>query len=165
MNRKPTLRKTQFHAGIFFSSLLLCFIAAGLGYFLTNEGVRVWYPKLLKPSLNPPNWVFGPVWGVLYTMMAVAWYKIRIKPITTDIKVANAFFVLQLILNVLWSYAFFYRHSPVLGLTVIAILWLMILITTLLFARQSTTAAWLMVPYLLWVSFASYLNFSIWLLN
>ncbi len=164
-HRTISHKKTKFQAGIFFTSLLLCIAASGIGYLLTKDPVKFWYPSLVKPALNPPNWIFGPVWTLLYTLMAIAWYKIRIKPLTTDIKVANTFFVLQLIVNVLWSYMFFARESPALGLLTIAIMWVLILITTLLFFRQSRAAGWLMIPYLLWVSFASYLNFNIWLLN
>ncbi|MFN0048696.1 MAG: TspO/MBR family protein [Cytophagales bacterium] len=160
-----THKTAKFRSGVFFSCLLLCVVVSGIGYFLTKDPVRYWYPLLDKPALNPPNWVFGPVWTVLYTMMAVAWYNIRIKPLTTDIKVANTFFIIQLIFNALWSYSFFTLQSPILGLVTIAILWLLILFTSFLFFRQSKFAGWLMVPYLLWVSFASYLNFTIWLIN
>ncbi len=158
-------KKSSFHAAKLFISLLTCFAAGFIGYLFTNESVHGWYLTLDKPTLNPPAWVFGPVWSILYFFMAVAVYKIKIKPNTTDVKVAIVFFYLQLILNVTWCYFFFALHSPYLGLINILILWFLIFVTTFLFFRQSSAAGWLMIPYLLWVTFASYLNFSIWFSN
>jgi len=152
-------------AGKFITSILLVAIASFLGYLFTNQAVKDWYPTLLKPELNPPSWIFGPVWSVLYLMMGIALYLVRIKPANTGVKIAIVFFYIQLALNVLWSYSFFMLHSPHLGLLNIIVLWVMIIITVFLFFGQSKIAGWLLIPYLLWVSFASYLNFSIWFLN
>ena len=151
--------------GTLVSSILLCTTASIIGYFLTKESVNDWYLYLNKPALNPPSWVFAPVWTILYLMMAIAWYNVRIITNNSGVKIANIFFIIQLFFNVLWSFAFFMLESPFLGLNVILFLLLFIIITTVLFFKQSKLAGWFMIPYFLWVSFASYLNFSIWLIN
>ena len=139
--------------------LAVCFGAAAIGsQFMPGP----WYEALAKPSWNPPNWIFGPVWTVLYGMMAVAaWLVWR----RHGFAGALALFVLQLGLNVVWSWLFFGLESPGLAVVDIAALWLAILATILAFRKLSPPAAALLVPYLMWVSFAAALNFTIWRLN
>lgn len=142
--------------------LLLCFGPAILGgLFRPDE----WYASLNKPTWNPPGWVFGPVWTTLYTMMAIAawivWkqggFRVQRLPLTA--------FLVQLILNALWSPLFFGWHRPGWALVDILLLWLAVLATILTFRPVSRGAAWLLAPYLAWVSFASVLNFTLWKWN
>ena len=121
-----------------------------------------WYERLRKPSWRPPNWLFAPVWSALYLMMAFAAWLVWGKAAGA---VPLALWLGQLVLNAAWSPAFFGLRRPDLGLIVIAALWLAIASTVAAFAAVSATAAWLMVPYLVWVSFATALNFAIWRLN
>jgi benzodiazapine receptor len=142
------------------------FVAATIGNLATMPAIPTWYAGLVKPSFNPPNWLFGPVWGLLYAMMAVAFWRIlRLPAPTPDRSAAILVFLVQMALNTLWSVAFFGAQSPPLGLAVIALLWLAIAATIALFARLDRVAAWLLVPYLGWVSFAALLNGAIWRLN
>ncbi len=142
--------------------VLLCFAAAGMGSALTNLSVETWYAALRKPSFNPPNWMFGPVWTALYLMMAIAaWLVWR----RAGWDAALTLFFAQLALNVVWSGLFFGMRSPGAAFAEIVLLWFAILLTTLAFAAVSTAAAALMLPYLAWVAFAAVLNFSIWRLN
>lgn len=142
--------------------LALCLaIGAGAGW-ITRPAVIEWYPTLNKPSFNPPNWVFAPVWTTLYIMMAIAaWLVWK----AGNAKGALILFFAQLALNFAWSFLFFGARSPWLGLVGIGMLWLALLATVLAFFQKSKPAGLLMVPYLAWVSFASVLNFSIWQLN
>jgi tryptophan-rich sensory protein len=142
--------------------LVACFAAAALGgFFMPGE----WYSSLQKPSWNPPGWIFGPVWTALYTMMAVAawlvWkrggFTAQRRPLTT--------FLVQLALNAAWTPLFFGLHRPGLAFAEILLLWLAIIATLAAFRRVSRIAAWLLVPYLAWVSFAAALNFALWRLN
>lgn len=140
----------------------VCFFAAFLGARATMDAVATWYPTLVKPSWNPPAWVFGPVWTLLYAMMAVAaWLVWR----RVDWGVALLAFGVQLVLNTAWSFCFFAQRNPLAGLVDILLLWVAIVITLVLFWRVDRLAGWLLVPYLFWVTFATMLNFSIWRLN
>jgi tryptophan-rich sensory protein len=144
----------------------LCEAAGGAAGALTAESVSTWYPTLRKPSYTPPGWVFGPVWTLLYLLMGVALFLVW-RGRATDGRVRGALgvFALQLALNVIWSLLFFRLRSPGSALVEILALWAAILLTVLAFGRVSRTAALLLVPYLLWVSFAAVLNLSIWRLN
>ena len=142
--------------------VLLCFAVAGMGSALTNLSVKTWYPTLRKPSFNPPDWLFGPVWTALYLMMAVAAWLVWTR---TGWHPALTLFFAQLALNVVWSGLFFGMRSPGAALAEIVLLWFAILLTTIGFAAVSSAAAALMLPYLAWVAFAAVLNFSIWRLN
>lgn len=146
------------------AALILCFLAAYIGQIFTTPSIPTWYAGLQKPIFNPPNWVFAPVWTLLYILMAVSAFLVW-REEKKEIKPALIIFVIQLILNSLWSLAFFGLHSPLLGLLVIVLLWAAIVVTIVKFLRVSTLAGWLLLPYLLWVSFASVLNFAIWILN
>ena len=141
-----------------------------IGYFSgmgTRSAITTWYPTLVKPSFNPPNWVFAPVWSMLYIMMGVAaglvWNRIDFEK--EIVKKALVFFAIQLALNALWSYLFFGLRNPTLAGIEIVILWLMIFETYVKFSKINKIAGYLFIPYLLWVSFATVLNASIWWLN
>ncbi len=144
--------------------LLAAFSAAGIGSFFTVSEVPGWYKQLAKPTWTPPGWVFGPVWSALYTMIGLsAW--LTWKRIGLGWNLTWSVFAVQLTLNALWSILFFGRHSPGWALVDIIFLWAAIVMNTMLFWRVDSTAGALFIPYLLWVSFASALNASIWQLN
>jgi tryptophan-rich sensory protein len=147
-----------------FISLLLPQIAGGLGAFFTLSSVQSWYLTLNKPSWNPPSWLFGPVWTTLYVLMGIACYLIWKSEHPRKKQVLTLYF-LQLFLNFLWSPAFFGVQNPMLGMLVIVPLWAAILACILLFRKINGWAALLMIPYLLWLSFATVLNATIWYLN
>ncbi len=141
-------------------------LAGIIGSVFTMPSIPSWYAGIVKPALNPPAWVFGPVWTTLFALMGIAAFLIwKRGSDRRDVKIALSIFLGQLALNTLWSIIFFGLHSPGGALSEIIILWLAILATIITFAKISKPAAWLLVPYVLWVSFAMYLNFSIWLLN
>lgn len=148
-------------------SLLLCFIAAYTGSLFTPEPGSAWYySELVRPSWNPPDWLFPPVWSLLFLMMAISlWLILKEGTRERKVTVAVTAFAVQLLLNMSWSASFFGMQNPLLGFVVIVLLWLAIVVTIMQFKKISTVAAYLLVPYLLWVSFASYLNFTIWQLN
>ena len=149
-------------------SVLLCEAAGGVGSIFTYDAVRDWYPKLEKPSFTPPGWVFGPVWTVLYAMMGISLYlasQRRTQEHDDLWRTSRALFGIQLALNALWSYVFFGRRAPGWALVEILFLWVAIVATTQAFLKISRTAGLLLLPYLLWTSFAAVLNRSIWRLN
>ncbi|MEI7510315.1 MAG: TspO/MBR family protein [Flavobacterium sp.] len=147
--------------------LMTCLVVGFLSGMMTKESITTWYPTLLKPVFNPPNWVFAPVWTVLYIMMGIAgglvWNKIETNG--ASVKLAFKFFIIQLALNALWSFIFFYLHNPFLALVEIILLWLMIYETYNQFKKIDSKAGMLLLPYLAWVSFATLLNASIWWWN
>ncbi len=145
--------------------LALTFAVAGIGGWFTSMGVGDWYATIRKPSFNPPSAVFGPVWTVLYALMAVAAWLVWRRAGFHGASAALALFFIQLALNLAWSGLFFALRSPGLALLDIAALWVAILATVVLFFQHSTWAGALLVPYLLWVSFAALLNGAIWRLN
>jgi len=149
---------------LFVAALLLCQVAGGIGALATMPSIPGWYAALHKPAFNPPNWIFGPVWTVLYIMMGVALFLVARRGFR---KFASALrvFLFQLVLNSLWSVVFFGMHRPGAAFAVILVLLAAIIWTIALFRRPSLTAAWLLVPYAAWVSFASVLNFAVWQLN
>lgn len=137
-----------------------------MGSVFTRISVGTWYAALKKPSFTPPNWVFSPVWITLFVLMGIAAFLVWNKGLSDQkVRIALSIFSVQLILNVLWSAMFFGLRSPLAGLIEIAVLWIAILLTILYFFRVSNTAGMLLIPYILWVSFAAVLNFSIWRLN
>jgi tryptophan-rich sensory protein len=142
--------------------LALCYSAASLGaVFMPGE----WYATLKKPSWNPPGWIFGPVWTALYTMMAVAAWLVWKRGGFVAQRRPLLIFLAQLALNALWTPLFFGLHRPGLAFAEIVLLWLAIAATIPTFWRVSSLAAWLLVPYLAWVSFAAVLNFTLWRLK
>jgi tryptophan-rich sensory protein len=146
-------------------SIVLCLLAGGIGSIFTAKSIPTWYKDLKKPSFNPPNWIFGPVWTTLYILMGISAYLVWTSGWNSAVKVALAVFAVQLILNTAWSIIFFGLQNPFVAFVEIIFMWLAIFATIVLFYRISPTAAYLLVPYLLWVSFASALNFAIWRLN
>ncbi len=141
-------------------------LVGGLAGWATAQGVRDWYPTLIKPPFNPPPWVFGPVWTLLYVMMGVAFFLVwRGRPASPTAGKAMLVYGIQLFLNFLWSFLFFGARSPGWAFTEIILLWLALQWTVRLFFRESRTAGWLMIPYLAWVTFALVLNGAIWFLN
>ena len=142
--------------------IVLCFAAASLGaLFMPGE----WYASLRKPSWNPPDWVFGPVWMALYTMMAVAAWLVWKRGGFAAQRRSLGLFILQLALNAAWTPLFFGMHALGLAFAEIVLLWATIVATLAAFWPVSRTAAWLLAPYLAWVSFAAALNFALWRLN
>ena len=148
------------------SAILICEAAGILGSLFTASAIPTWYATLNKPSFNPPNWIFAPVWTMLFVMMGVAAFLVWKQGVAQPgVKFALGMFLLQLLFNVLWSVMFFGLRSPLAGLIDIAALWGTLAITIWLFFTHSTVAGILLLPYLAWVSFASVLNFAIWRLN
>jgi len=147
-------------------SVLACLIAGFVGSVATMPSIPTWYASLQKPAFNPPNWIFGPVWTTLFIMMGVAAFLVWDKGLENKkVKISLAIFGLQLLLNVLWSILFFGLQSPLYAFIDIIMLWASILATIIYFYRISAAAAYLLIPYILWVSFASILNLSIVILN
>jgi len=140
----------------------VCFLAAFVGGRATMNSVGEWYPTLAKPSWNPPSWLFGPVWSLLYLMMGIAAWLVWRRGESSG---AMVIFGIQLVLNVAWSLLFFGWRNPLAGLVDIVLLWIAIVITMIWFARVDRVAGWLFAPYLAWVSFATMLNFTLWRLN
>lgn len=145
--------------------LAASFVVAAIGGMLTSAGMPEWYMSLEKPAFNPPSWIFGPVWTALYITMAVAAWLVWKSSGFRGAGPALSLYFVQLGLNLAWSGVFFALRSPGWALVEIAALWLAIAGTILLFFRHSAAAGWLMVPYLVWVSFAALLNAAIWRLN
>ncbi len=141
-------------------------LAGIVGSIFTISAIPTWYATLAKPSLNPPAWLFGPVWTMLYFLMGIAAFLVWRKGWDSKgVKPALSLFAIQLILNALWSIIFFGLHSPGWALTEIIVLWIAIVATIVAFTKVSRPAAWFLAPYILWVSFAAYLNYSIWIFN
>lgn len=170
-------------------SILICELAGVVGSFFTTPAIKTWYVFLNKPSFNPPNYVFAPAWTLLFLLMGISLYLVWSKnwhievgsetvkqktwnPISRKLfsgswreENAVAIFSLQLILNILWSVVFFGLKLPGLAFFEILMLWVAIIYTMVNFSRISKAASWLLLPYLLWVSFAALLNYSVWQLN
>lgn len=147
-------------------AVVLSELAGIIGSVFTTPSIDDWYIGIVKPAINPPAWVFGPVWTTLYALMGIAAFLVWKKGLERrDVKIALGIFIGQLILNTLWSIIFFGLHSPGAAFIEIIFLWFAILATMIAFAKISKPAAWLLVPYILWVSFAMYLNYSIYVLN
>lgn len=159
---------------ILISCVALTLFAGFFGSLATLPALDFWYSALKKPFFNPPNWLFGPAWTVLFVLMGISLFLIilhwqgarrRLKKPNPYHLLAFIFFGLQLLANVFWSYSFFYFQSPFLGLLNVVVLLFLIIATIVYFSRLNRLAAWLLVPYLLWTSFALILNFSIWWIN
>ncbi|MFW5965531.1 MAG: TspO/MBR family protein [Halodesulfurarchaeum sp.] len=148
-------------------SILAVEVIGASGGLFTAQGLAGWYDSLVQPSIAPPRWVFGPVWTGLFGLMGLAvwlvWREFESRP--SAVRVALSVFAVHFIANLGWSAAFFGARSIVGGLVMIALLWLLILATMVAFGRVDRRAGWLLVPYLLWVSFAAVLNYQYWVLN
>lgn len=145
--------------------ILICLAVGGAGSYFTSSSVSTWFVTLATPSFNPPSWVFGPVWTTLYILMGVSLYLVQIGGKGAAAKNAVRLFGAQLLLNFLWSIFFFGLRSPLLAFIDIILLWAAIAACIITFHRLSKPAAYLLVPYILWVSFATVLNYAIVMLN
>lgn len=150
--------------GIFLVIMLALTLGVGfIGGIWTADSVKTWYPTLKKPSWNPPSSVFAPVWTILYILMAVAAWVVQLKG--QFFGLAGGLFLVQLALNLAWSFIFFTLKKLQAALIELIVLWFMIASTTIVFFSIDPVAGWLMVPYLAWVTFASTLNAAVWYLN
>ena len=147
------------------ASVFLCQIAGFLGSLFTIPAIPTWYATLKKPFFTPPNWIFSPVWISLFILMGISLFFVWRRTDHPTFKIAFIFFFVQLILNILWSIVFFGLRSPLLGLADIVLLWIAILLTIFHFLKVSKFSGVLLFPYFVWVSFATLLNFSLWILN
>jgi len=143
----------------------LCLGVGGVSGRYTVAEIPGWYRTLARPAIAPPNWVFGPVWTTLYILMAIAAWRVWLSGPSQAQTLGLGLFLLQLALNFAWSWIFFRQHAIGWALAEVVALWAVIGLTTLVFARSAPVAAWLMSPYLAWVTFASVLNGAFWRLN
>src|SRR6476620_5805838 len=141
-------------------------VVGGVAGFFTTPEIDKWYKTIQKPDWQPPNWVFGPVWTLLYIMMGIALYLVwRSNAPSNKKRTAITLWIIQLVFNFFWSFIFFRQHQLDWALGEIIVLWLFILLTIFAFARINKLAAWLLVPYISWVSFASILTYTIYEMN
>jgi tryptophan-rich sensory protein len=146
--------------------VVVCELAGVIGSVFTFPSIGTWYASLVKPWFNPPNWLFGPVWTILYALMGIALGLVWDKGLgSKEVRTALVVFVVQLALNVLWSIVFFGAQSLFYGLLIIIVLWVAIAVTIVVFYRISKRAGLLLVPYICWVTIATTLNLYVWLLN
>ncbi len=158
------------HAVLLIGCVVFAELAGAIGSLANIYSLETWYAALDKPGLNPPSWVFGPVWTFLFLLMGISLYLVlrhrrRFLMERPDFKPAMAAFAAQWFLNVLWSFVFFYLRQPLWAFVEILLLTIAIIVTIKAFYRLNRTAAYLLLPYLAWVCFAAWLNFSIWQLN
>lgn len=144
--------------------VILSNLIGGIGSFWTDSESS-WYKSLNKPSFNPPGWIFGVVWPVLFVLMGIAFYFVYLSPQSQLRIIALVLFALQFVLNILWSYLFFGLQNPLVGFVGILVLEVFILATAILFYFVKPVSGFLIIPYFLWVGFASILNYSIFILN
>jgi benzodiazapine receptor len=147
-------------------SIIICQAAGIIGSIFTSSSVSTWYATLIKPEFTPPGSVISAVWLMLFTLMGISLFLVWREGLSRqEVKSALYIFAAQLVVNMLWSGAFFGLRSPLAGIVTIAVLWALILLTIVKFWPISRAAALLLVPYILWVSFAAFLNYSLWRLN
>ena len=148
------------------AAVLFCIIVGSIGSLVTTTGPDSWYAGLAKPFFTPPGWVFAPVWITLFTLMGIAlylvWQEGTEKP---EVRKAIAIFGVQFVINIIWSFLFFGLRSPLLGFIDIIVLWFMIAAMIAVFYRVNRTAAYLLVPYIAWVTLATALNGSVYFMN
>jgi len=148
------------------ASIVFCILIGSLGSLVTGTGPGSWYWSLQKPWFTPPGWVFAPVWITLFTLMGIALFLVSAAGTEKrEVRIAITVFGIQFALNVLWSFLFFGLRSPLLGLADIGILWVLIVVTIASFYRVKKVAAYLLIPYISWVSIAMALNYGIYILN
>jgi tryptophan-rich sensory protein len=143
----------------------ICFAVAGVGGRWTMSEVPGWYRTLARPAIAPPDWIFGPVWTLLYALMAIAAWRVWESPASQMRTWGLVLFLVQLLLNFAWSWIFFHHHAIGAALVEVMVLWVVIGATTLAFVKVSPSVAWLMAPYWAWVTFATVLNAAFWRLN
>jgi len=150
----------------FIFSIVVCQIIGYLGTFFTVPAISTWYATLNKPAFTPPNWLFMPAWTILFVLMGISLYLILKGDVNNKkIRWAIPVFSIQLVLNFLWSVIFFGLKSPIFAFIELIFLWISILLTIIVFYRINKTSAYLLIPYILWVTFAGVLNIAIWVLN
>lgn len=160
------MSQNQKNVWLLIFSLAIPLLVGFIGSLFTTPSISTWYALLIKPDFNPPNWLFGPVWTTLFILMGIALFLVlKAGRGSKNYSKALVVFGLQLVLNLLWSLIFFTLRSPFWALIEILILWWVILLNIYYFKAIKKTAAWLLVPYILWVSVATVLNFAIWRLN
>lgn len=148
------------------AAILFCVIAGSIGSLVTITGPGSWYATLQKPFFAPPNWVFAPVWITLFILMGIALYLVwQCGTENREVKIALWIFGVQFALNVIWSFLFFGLESPLLGFIDIILLWVMIVVTIRAFYWVKKSAAYLLIPYIAWVSIASVLNGAVYFMN
>jgi len=166
MTEEPPQKATLTRAGTFLFAVGVCYAAAAIGSVFTGLSVDTWYAGLAKPPFTPPGWFIGAVWTVLYLLMGISLFLVLEKGRKrTEVREGVLLFGVQLALNVAWSFLFFGLQSPLAGLAGIVLLWIAILATILRFRVISRPAAFLLIPYILWVTIATGLNGAILLLN
>ena len=158
------MRKKHILSSLFIF-ILICLLLEILASYWTNQTVSTWYPELKKPAWNPPGWLFGPVWTILYVMIAISGWLIYKAAPSRKRSIALTVYAGQLILNFIWSFFFFFLRSPILGLIDIVFLLLLIILTIINAWPVRQLAAILLIPYLIWVMYAATLNAGIWFLN
>lgn len=146
-------------------SIIIPLLIGFISSYFTFGSIETWYLWLEKPSFNPPNWIFGPVWTILYIMIWFSFYIVWKKWFWENKKVTKYIYFIQLILNFLWSFSFFYLENPLLWLINIILLWIFIILNIYYFFKVNKYAWIILIPYLLWVSFASILNLYLFILN
>lgn len=147
-------------------AIIVSQLAGFIGSVFTISSIPTWYVALAKPALNPPSWIFGPVWTLLYFLMGIAAFLVWDKGFERkDVRRALSVFGIQLFLNALWSIVFFGLQNPGWAFVNIVLMWVAIIGTMALFYKISKSAFWLLIPYIAWVSFAAYLNLAIFILN
>lgn len=146
-------------------SIIIPLAVGFLASFFTMNSIPSWYNSLIKPSLSPPNWAFAPAWTLLYILMGISLYIVWRKGFNNKTKAAIYIFSAQLLLNFFWTFIFFGLKNMLVAFVEIIVLWIMILVTILKFHKISRQAAYLLIPYIIWVSFAAYLNLAIFLAN
>jgi translocator protein len=159
-NKSMQTKKTL----VLIACIIGCIVIGSLPSVISTDALRTWYPNISKPSWNPPNYLFGPVWSILFTMMGIALWQIIYSEHALR-KHALTVFVIQFALNLIWTILFFAMQSPGLAFIEIIIFWMSILYTIILFMRIKKSAGLLLVPYACWVGFAAVLNCTIWWLN
>lgn len=167
MKRKKVAKKTSTNNFVALGGwILLCEAVGMLGSLFTIPQIQTWYPTLLKPSFSPPNWIFGPVWMLLYALMGFAAYRVWMLGIKKfAVRKVLLVFMFHLFLNFLWSFLFFGQHNIAGGFIEISLMWLLIAYLTVRFEKLDATSGYAMLPYFFWVSFALVLNYNIWILN
>lgn len=149
-----------------FIFIIVSNLVGSIGSLFTSPKIQSWYANINKPSFNPPNWIFGPVWTLLFSLLGIAFYLVVKNGVNKPgVKLAIIIFGVQFIFNILWSYLFFGLEKPLLALIDLVLLLISIFVMTFVFYRINHISAYLIIPYILWVSFAGVLNFYIWRLN
>lgn len=147
-------------------SIVIVFLAGTVGTLYTLKEITTWYVTLVKPSWTPPNWAFGPIWTTLYVLIGISLYLVWKQGLDRiEVRIALLVFVVQLILNVVWSLVFFGTHNIFGGLVLVILLWISILANIIVFYHISKPGGLILIPYLIWVTIASYLNYSVFVLN